>query len=115
MFQTLLSSQKSPVSSLYCKFPRAEGRKHTSDHSVSPQSNVFHSAVRGKQPGVSEEGHAPPDPTPTPPKNELQKWLREVMTHGSGAKDTDGINPAFVTNEISITISTRVTNRRVRN
>ena len=37
------------------------------------------------------------------------------MTHGSGAKDTDGINPAFVTNEISITISTRVTNRRVRN
>ena len=56
-----------------------------------------------------------PHPTPTPPKNELQKWLREVMTHGSGAKDTDGINPAFVTNEISITISTRVTNRRVRN
>ena len=56
-----------------------------------------------------------PHPTPTPPKNELQKWLREVMTHGSGAMDTDGINPAFVTNEISITISTRVTNRRVRN
>lgn len=37
------------------------------------------------------------------------------MTHGSGAKDTDGINLAFVTNEISITVSTRVTNRRVRN
>ena len=66
VFQTL-SSQKSPVSNMDCKIPRAEGRKHTADPPVSPQSNVFHRAVHGKQPGVSEEGH----PTPTLPKNEL--------------------------------------------
>lgn len=91
VFQTLLSSQKSPVSNMDCKFPRAEGRKHRADPPVSPQSNVYHRALCGKQPGVSEAR--------TPPHPHLHYQKMSYGSCGWGrwwlmvlAKDTDGIN-----------------------
>lgn len=57
-------------------FPGLKGENTGQTPPVSPQSNVYHRALCGKQPGVSEEGH-PHTHTYT-----TKKWVIEVAEGG---------------------------------